>query len=176
MGSLKPLIETALGDFVERHTGVRPAFKPSKRAHLATNAFLRGDAARVSALLSAHAAECTLFGRPLIEAIRAENGWLLFFFTADAPDAYAGTLPPAPEPDESYFERRLLIMTRHADAPVPDDPYVLQGFYAVLFSAPRAEESLLSAARHLDGAARVALEQRLHRIGTILLWERRKRI
>lgn len=173
MEALKPLIETALGDFVERHTGVRPAFKPSKRAHLATNAFLRGGAERAAALLSAHAADCTLFGRPLIEAIRTENGWVLFFLTADVPNAYAETLPPAPEPDESFFERRLQIMTRHADAPVPDDPYVLQGFYAVLFSAPRAEETLLSAARHLDGTARVALEQRLHRVGKLLLWERR---
>lgn len=176
METLKRSIETTLGDFVERHTGVRPAFKPSKRAHLASNAFIRGGADRVSALLNRHADACGLFGRRLLREVRVENGWLLFFFTADVLDAYAGTLPPAPEPDESYFERRLLIMARHADAPVPDDPYVLQGFYAALFCAPRAEETLLSASRHADGAARVALEQKLHRIGTILLWERRNEI
>jgi hypothetical protein len=176
MSSLKTAIETALGDFVERHTGVRPVLKPSKRAHLASNAFIRGGAERVCLPLNENASECTLFGRPLLKAVRAENGWLLFFFTADVLDAYAGTLPPAPEPDDSFFERRLLIMTRHADAPVPDDPFVLQGFYEVLFSAPRAEETLLSAARHRGGMERVALERRLARVGKLLLWERRKRI
>ena len=173
MRSLKTAIETALGDFVERHTGVRPLLKPSKRAHLATNAFLRDGAARACAVLNAQASDCTLFQKPLLKEVRAENGWLLFFLTADAPDAYAETLPPAPEPDGSYLEGRLLIMARHADAPVPDDPYVLTGLYAVLFGAPRAEETLLSASRHYDGMERVALENRLARVGKLLLWERR---
>ena len=176
MKSLKIVIEATLKAFVEQQTGVRPVLKPSKHAHLATSAFLRGDAARICALLNEHASDCTLFDRPLLRTVRAENGWLLFFLTRDVLNAYAEMLPPAPEPDESFFERRLQIMARHADAPVPDDPFVLFGVYAVLFSAPRAQETLLSAARRYDGMERVALERQLARVGKLLLWERRKRI
>ena len=79
MISMKDAIAAALGDFVEQHTGIRPHPKPSKRAHLASSDFLRGDADETAKLLSAHAGECTLFGAPLIRKIEAENGWLLFF-------------------------------------------------------------------------------------------------
>ncbi|MBQ5991585.1 MAG: hypothetical protein IJL62_03445 [Clostridia bacterium] len=173
MISMKDAIAAALGDFVEQHTGIRPHPKPSKRAHLASSDFLRGDADETAKLLSAHAGECTLFGAPLIRKIEAENGWLLFFFTADAIDAYAKTLPAPGEPDDSYFARRLWITVRHADAETPDDPVLLDGFYAVLFSAPNGERRFLSAPRHLDGTARVALEQRMKRMANVLLWERR---
>lgn len=173
MISLKDAIETALGDYVERYTGVRPAIKPSKKAHASASAFLRKDAAAAAALLSERIADCTLFSVPLLKTVAAENGWLLFFFTADVIDAYAKTLPPPAEPDETYFARRLWIAYHHADAKTPDDPYLLDGFYAVLFGAPNGEERYLSAARHYDGNARVALEQRTARTAKVLLWERR---
>ena len=162
MISMKDAIAAALGDFVEQHTGIRPHPKPSKRAHLASSDFLRGDADETAKLLSAHAGECTLFGAPLIRKIEAE-----------AIDAYAKTLPAPGEPDDSYFARRLWITVRHADAETPDDPVLLDGFYAVLFSAPNGERRFLSAPRHLDGTARVALEQRMKRMANVLLWERR---
>ena len=168
-------IEAALLDFLERHTGRRPALKPSKTAHLASSGYLREDAEAIAKTLSENASDCTLFGVPLLSSVRVENGWLLFRFTACAIDAWAETLPPAEEPDDSFFARRLWTMAHHADAPVPDDPFVLDGFYAVLFGAPNGERSLLSAPRHLDGTARVAVEQRLSRVGKVLLWERRNR-
>lgn len=170
---LREAIETAVVEFVARHTDVRPKLKPSKKAHLASGSFLQTDAEATAKALSLHAADCTLFGVPLLAEVRAENGWLLFFFTADVIDAYAKTLPPAEEPDASFFSRRLWIMVHHADADTPNDPYVLDGFYAALFLAPQGERRLLRAAHHLDGNARVALEQRLRRIAAVLLWERR---
>lgn len=173
---MRDAIEAALTDFVELHTGVRPDLKPSKKAHLASSSFLRGDAIAAAATLSEHAALCTLFGAPLLKSVRAESGWLLFFFTADAIDAYAKTLPPAEEPDESYFARRLWIAYRHEDAETPDDPKLLDGFYAVLFSAPDAEKRFLSAPRTHDGNERVALERRRTRMAKILLWERRNHL
>jgi hypothetical protein len=173
MISLKDAIEAAVSGFVEQHTGVRPDLKPSKKAHLAASAFLRTDADAAAKTLSEHAADCVLFGAPLLSRVVAENGWLLFFFTADVIDAYAKTLPPAEEPDDSYYMRRLWIAYRHADAETPDDPALLLGFYAALFSAPDGEQRFLSAPRTHDGNERVALEQRLRRMAQILLWERR---
>ena len=170
---MRDAIEAALSDFVERHTGVKPELKPSKKAHLATSSFLRGDADAAAETLSAHAAECTLSGAPLLSRVTAENGWLLFFFTADAVDAFAGTLPPAEEPDDSYFMRRLWIMIHHEDAETPDDPALLDGFYAALFRAPDGEKRFLAAPKAHDGNERVVLEQRLYRMAKILLWERR---
>jgi len=173
MESFACAIEAALSDFVEQHTGVKPDLKPSKKAHLATSSFLRGDAGAAAAVLSAHEKDCLLLGVPLLSRVIAENGWLLFFFTADVIDAYALTLPPAEEPDESFFARRLWIAYRHEDAETPDDPALLLGFYAVLFAAPDAEKRFLSAPRTHDGNARVALENRRRRMAKILLWERR---
>lgn len=173
MESQRVLLEAALADFVEQHTGVRPCIKPSKRAHCATSAFLRKDAARTAALLAAHKETCTLFGMPVLDAVRAENGWVLFFFRAAALDAMAMRLPPASEPDDTFFARRLWIWAQHADAQTPDDPTLLQGVFGVLFGAPDAQNTLLSAPYRLDGQARAAFEQRLGRAAKILLWERR---
>ncbi|MBQ1632238.1 MAG: hypothetical protein II049_05400 [Clostridia bacterium] len=176
MISLKDAIETALTNFIERHTGVSAVLKPSKKAHLATNAFLRTDTDAAAKTLSAHAQECTLFDVPLLFDVRSENGWVLFFFTADVIDAYAKQLPEAEEPDDSYFARRLWIAYRHADAETPDDPALLLGFYAVLFSAPDDEQRFLAAPRTHDGNERVALENRRRRMAKILLWERRNHL
>ena len=167
------MIETALGGFVELHTGVRPTLKPSKRAHLATGSFLRADAKTAAQTLHAHRADCTFFGAPLLSSVTEENGWLLFTFTSAALDAYAKRLPPAPAPDDSVFLRRMQIWSRHEDADTPDDPALLQGAFEVIFGAPNGEETLLSAPRRKDGNERVALERRLRRIATVILWERR---
>lgn len=175
MKSERALIETALSDYVERQTGVRPEWKPSRRAHCATSAFLRADAGATAAKLWENRAACTLFGAPLLSDVRAENGWILCFLTAAAIDALANRLPPPVQPDESFFLQRLWIWAQHEDLQTPDDPLLLQGVYGVLFSAPDAEQTLLSAPRHSDGAERVALEQRLFRIAKLILWERRNK-
>ena len=170
---MKDAIEEALGAFVERHTGVRPLFKPSKKAHLASSSFLRSDADAVAATLDAHASDCRLFGAPLLLRVSAENGWLLFFFTAAAIDAFAETLPAPVEPDESYFLRRLWIAAHHEDAETPEDFKLLDGFYAALFRSPQGEERFLAAPKAHDGAERITIEQRLYRMSKVLLWERR---
>ena len=169
-------IEQALGAFVERHTGVKPDLKPSKKAHLASSSFLRFDAPAAAALLTDRAGACTLASVPLLEAVTEENGWLLFRFTVGAIDAFAKTLPPPEEPDESYFARRLWIMARHPDAETSDDPLLSDGFYAALFRAPRGEERFLAAPKAHDGNERIALEQRTARMAKILLWERRNNV
>ncbi len=169
-------IEEALGAFVERHTGVRPVFKPSKKAHLASSAFLRADAEAIAETLDLHAPDCRLLSAPLLSRVSAENGWLLFFFTAQAVDAFAKTLPDPVEPDETFFLRRLWIMAHHKDAETPDDPALLDGFFAALFAAPQGEERFLSAPKTHDGAERIAIEQRLFRTAKILLWERRNTV
>ena len=173
---MKTAIETALRDFIERQTGVRPDLKPSKKAHASSSAFLRGDAPAAAAALDLHASDCTLFSVPLLKRVTAENGWLLFFFTAEVIDAYAGTLPPPEEPDETYFARRLWIAAQHADVKTPDDPALLDGFYAVLFGAPDGEKRFLSAPRTRDGKERVALENSRARMAKVLLWERRNNL
>lgn len=170
---MRDAIEAAVTNFVELHTGVKPDLKPSKKAHLASSSFLRGNAIAAAKTLSSHAKDCTLSGAPLLSRVTAENGWLLFFFSADAVDAFAETLPPAEEPDDSYFARRLWIMMHHDDAKTPDDPILLDGFYAALCQAPDGEKRFLAAPKAHDGNERVALEQRLSRMAKILLWERR---
>ncbi len=166
-------IEAAVCGFVERYTGVKPVLKPSKKAHAASSAFLRTDANAAAAILSARAADCTLFGVPLLKTVSAENGWLLFFFTAEAIDAFANTLPDPEEPDESFFARRLWMMCHHEDTATPDDPALLNGFFAALYHAPGGKERFLAAPKRHDGTERVAIEQRLFRMAKILLWERR---
>ena len=169
-------IEAAVCGFVERYTGVKPGLKPSKKAHASSSAFVRENASAAAETLSAHANDCTLFGVPLLKTVAAENGWLLFFFTAEAIDAFANTLPKPEEPDESGFARRLWTMCHHEDAETPDDPALLSGFFAALFRAPFGEERFLAAPRQHDGMERVAIEQRLFRMAKILLWERRNMI
>ena len=176
MISLKDAIEAAIRDFVEQHTGVTPDLKPSKKAHLATSSFLRMNADAAAKALSERAADCRLSGVPLLQRVICENGWLLFFFTADVIDAYAQILPPAEEPDDSFFARRLWIMVHRADAKTPDDPALLDGFYAALMHAPDGEKRFLAAPTAHDGNARVAIEQRLKRMAKILLWERRNAV
>lgn len=173
---MKDGVLEALTAYAARITGVKPEWKPSKRAHLASNSFLRLDAEAAALALHAHRAECRLFGAPLLASVSAENGWLLCFFTADAIDAFAALLPPPEEPDDSYLPRRLWSMARRPDAKTPDDPVLLDGFYALLFGAPNGEQRFLSAPRHLDGNARVALEQQRARMAKILLSERRNGI
>ena len=173
MESARSLIESTLCDFVERHTGVRPALKPSKRAHCATSAFLHANAKRTAQTLHENRAKCLLFGTPLLNGVCEENGWLLFTLSAQALDTLSARCPQPEEPDGSYFARRLWIWAQHADRPTPDDPALLQGVYETLFGAPNAEQTLLSAPYHLDGTARVELEQRLFRIAKLILWERR---
>lgn len=173
MEPLRFAIERTLRDFIERLTGVCVALKPSKKAHLASSAFLREDAVGTAQMLNAHAHECTLYGAPLLASVEAQNGWLLFRFAPDAIDAYAKLLPQIAEPDDRYFSRRLWMYARHDDAPVPDDPAVLQGFFAVLFGLPEGERLFLSAPRQKDGLERVNLEQRMTRLAKILIWERR---
>ncbi len=170
---MKDAIDAAVCGFVERYTGITPVLKPSKKAHAASNVFLRGDAQTAAETLTAHAADCRLLGAPLLKAVTAENGWLLFFFTAEAIDAFANTLPGPGEPDESVFARRLWTMCHHEDAATPDDPALLSGFFAALYHAPGGKERFLAAPKQHDGMARVAIEQRLFRMAKILLWERR---
>ena len=175
MESLKTLIEAALTDFVQSHTGMRIALKPSKKAHLATASFLRTDAKAAATTLHERRETCRLFGVPLLDSVTEENGWLLFRFTGAVLDAYAKRLLPTPAPDESYFARRMQILSRHEDTKTPDDPALLQGVYEVLFDAPNAEETLLSAPHKKDGMERVKLEQSLSRAAKIILWERRNK-
>ena len=173
MEPLSTQIKRTLSAYVERVTGVCPELKPSKKAHLASSAFLRGGADKAAAALNEHADECTLYEVPLLSSVAVENGWLLFFFTPDALDAAATRLPDPEEPDETYFARRLWMYARHDDAPVPDDPMVLQGFFAALFRQSDGERLFLAAPRHLDGMERVNLEHRMSRLAKLLLYERR---
>ncbi len=173
MNGFRCAVEAALNEFVVRLLGVQPAWKPSKLAHLASNSFLRTDAQAAAAVLDAHRDACVLFGAPLLSSVSAHNGWLLVRFTADAIDAFAKTLPPAKEPDDAYLSRRLWAMARRPDADTPDDPALLLGFFALLFHAPNGAERFLSAPRMHNGPERIAIEQRLSRMATILLWERR---
>lgn len=173
MKGFRCAVEAALTDYVVRMLGVQPDWKPSKLAHLASSSFLRTDAQAAAAVLHARRDACTLFGAPLISSVSERSGWLLVSLTADAIDAFAVTLPPAEEPDDAYLSRRLWAMARRPDAKTPDDPALLLGFYALLFGAPNGAERFLSAPRAHDGAERVAIERRLSRMATILLWERR---
>ena len=176
MTPLGSAVRTALQTYIERITGVRPALKPSKKAHLATGSFLPLDAENAARLLNAHTAECTLCGVPLLRSVSVENGWLLFFFTTDALDAYAAALPDAEEPDDGYVSRRLWMIARRPDAPVPDDGAVLSGFFAALFGLPDGERLFLSAPRDRNGTARIQLEQRMTRLAKLLLYERRNNV
>ena len=60
---MKDVIEAVLSDFVEQHTGVRPDLKPSKKAHLASSAFLRTDANAAAALKTSSSATAALVCR-----------------------------------------------------------------------------------------------------------------
>ena len=174
MSSLKDAIETAVSEYAATITGKRPVWKPSKKAHLASSSFLRENAREIAAALHARRGECRLFGAPLLASVTEENGWILCFFTVDAIDAFAATLPTITEPDDSYLNRRLWAMARRPDAKTPDDPALLSGFFALLFSAPDGAERFLSAPRAHDGGERIAIEQRLRRMATVLLFEQNK--
>jgi len=94
-----------------------------------------------------------LYGAPLVERVRAVNGWLLFdlspaFFSALVTEVNAAL--PAPETaGETHAENRMRALARHEGSGCPDHP----AFHRALIEAVAAHESP-AALRRAERAAK----------------------
>ena len=179
MEALYAAVSTAIADWMERTVSVRPFLKLSQRAMLASSDFLRADAAAVAETLTRHISDCTLLDAPLVRRVWAENGWLLFSFDRAAFDAFAQTLPDAFPHGDGYVDRRMELLNRHPDAPLPDCDAILTAVLCASFASQRGrwtqadERAVLTMTHGLHGMERVYAEHAAARAAKIILYERR---
>ena len=168
----------AIGLWALETLGKRIALRPSQKAMLASSDFVRSDAKGAADLLRNRIERCRLYGAPLLQNVRAENGWLLFDLHAAAFDAYAARLPREFTHGTAYADRRMELLLRHGDAPTPDCPAILRATLNASFASRRGrwtkeeERAVLSMTHTLSGMERVRAEQCAAHAATIILYER----
>lgn len=104
---------------------------------------------------------------PQVRAVRAKNGWLLFFLSDEWFDgliAWARGLDTRPA--GSYLENRMAILARKGDAPCPDSEDVRRALWASYLAFRRGfwraadQRTVLTMTHGLGGEERIALENR----------------
>ena len=133
---------------------------PRSEGQLSVGTFVQGGAQEVADKLNA--APC-----PQVRAVRAKNGWLLFFLSDrwfDGLIAWAKGLDTRPA--GTYLENRMAILARKGDAPCPESEDVRRALWASYLAFRRgfwreADQRLVLTMTHaLTGADRIALENR----------------
>jgi len=179
METLYAVAQKTIEDWTQDTLGVRAGVHPSQKAMLASSQFVREDAAAAARELNAHRMNCTLLGGFLIGSVRSENGWLLFDLDRAAFDAWACALPSDFPHGSAYVDRRMELLLRHGDCPLPDVPSILHAVLAASFASTRKkwtqadERTVLTMTHALSGMQRVQAEQRAARAAKIILYERR---
>lgn len=159
--------------------GAPVSLRPSQKAMLASPDFVRADADAAAKALADRRDEIRLLGAPLLKSVRAENGWLLFSLREAAFDAYASALPTDFLHGDAYIDRRMELLLRHGDVPLPDCPAILSAVLTASFASRRGrwtqddERAVLTMTHNLSGMARVNAEQRAAHAAKIILFERR---
>ncbi len=164
MEDLYKTLTEALAVWVKAVTGadVKAAeFRvPRSEGQLSVDTFVRGDAEAAAQKLNA--APC-----PQVRAVRAKNGWLLFFLSDswfDGLIAWARGLDT--RPGGSYVENRMAILARKGDAPCPESEDVRRALWAAYLAWRRGfwraadERTVLTMTHALTGGERIALENR----------------
>ncbi len=150
----------------------------SDKAMLAAPDYVRGGAEQAKEALAARMEDCTLLGARLMDRVEIENGWLLFTLHRDAFDAYAQRLEANFAPGDTTLDRRMSMLLRHKDAPLPDCPAIQ---HAVLIASAASERgrwtqedvrTVLTMTHALSGMERVQAEQNAARAAKIILFER----
>ena len=133
---------------------------PRSEGQLSVGTFVQGVAQEVADKLNA--APC-----PQVRAVRAKNGWLLFFLSDSWFDGlirWAQGLDT--RPCGSYVENRMAILARKGDAPCPESEDVRRALWAAYLAYRRGfwreadERAVLTMTHALAGAERIALENR----------------
>ena len=142
---------------------------PSREAPLSCGAFVRGGAAEAAQRLTDGRAAFAPQGVLWLAEVRAQRGWLLFFFSDALWQTLQQTalaLPARENPDAGcYADARMRVLTRHGAAPCPDDGTVR----GVLWDCwlchdagrpfpPQLLRRIERMTHHQTGAARIALE------------------
>ena len=166
MEDLYRTLSEALAAWVSDVTGTAvraDAFRvPRAQGQLSLGTFVRGDAADASRRLTEHLPAC-----PSVRAVRAQNGWLLFFLSDawfDGLIAWARELDTRPA--GSYVENRMGILMRKGDAPCPDAEDVRKALWAAYLAYRRGfwraadERAVLTMTHGATGPERIALENR----------------
>ena len=154
----------ALAAWVEARTGtpVSPeAFRlPREEGQLSVGTFIQGGAQEAADKLNASLC-------PQVRAVRAKNGWLLFFLSDSWFDGlirWAQGLDT--RPGGSYVENRMAILARKGDAPCPESEDVRRALWAAYLAWRRGfwraadERTVLTMTHALTGGERIALENR----------------
>ncbi len=179
METLYIAAQKAIEDWAEGVLGVRAAVRPSQRAMLVSSRFVREDAAAAARELNAHRTDCTLLGACWIASVRSENGWLLFDLDRAAFDAWACSLPNDFPHGTDYVDRRMEMLLRHGDCPLPDVQPILNAIVTASFASTRKkwtqadERAVLTMTHSLGGMERVKAEHSAARAAKIILYERR---
>ena len=163
MEDLYKTLTEALAAWVTAVTGaeVKAAdFCLPREGQLSVDTFVRGDAEAAAQKLNV--APC-----PQVRAVRAKNGWLLFFLSDSWFDGlirWAQGLDT--RPSSSYVENRMAILARKGDAPCPESEDVRRALWAAYLAYRRGfwraadERAVLTMTHALTGAERIALENR----------------
>lgn len=128
--------------------------------------------------MQAQKAACHWNKIPLLQAVRHENGWILFdfmdaFYTAlcEAITKTACSPAPATDEDELYLINRLRIWQRHGSCACPPDPQVQRALWLAFCDTARVKKlhketqrAILTMTHHKDGPTRIELE---HAIGGV---------
>lgn len=169
----------AINGWAVETIGARLSLRASQKAMLAAPDFVKADASKAAQALDRAKDGCRLYGARLIECVGTENGWLLFTLHRDAFDAYALRLPDEFEHETAYLDRRMELLLRHGDRPLPDCPDVLSAILTASRASARGrwtaeeERAVLSMTHGLMGMERVRTEHSAARAAKIILYERR---
>ncbi len=179
METLYSAAVNAISDWARRIVDAPLGLRPSQKAMLAGSGFVRTGAEAEACALQSQLAACRLLDAPLLASVRAEKGWLLFDLDKAAFDAYACSLPDDFAHGSAYLDRRMEILLRHGDRPLPDCPAVLRAVLTASIASDRGrwtqadERTVLTMTHKLSGMERVAAEQSAARAAKIILFERR---
>lgn len=152
--------------------------RPSRKAMLACPAFAFGNGSAAAKRLEAFP-EPRLFGASLLASVRAESGWLLFDLDKSVFDAYALTLPNTFLHGTDYVDRRMELLLRHGDMPLPACDAVLNAMLTASCACARRKWTaadtrvVLTMTHGLLGMERIRTEHALSRAAKIILYERR---
>ena len=164
MEDLYKTLTEALAAWVKAVTGadVKAAeFRvPRSEGQLSVGTFVQGGAQEAADKLNASLC-------PQVRAVRAKNGWLLFFLSDswfDGLIAWARGLDTRPA--GTYLENRMAILARKGDAPCPESEDVRRALWAAYLAYRRGfwraadERTVLTMTHALTGAERITLENR----------------
>jgi hypothetical protein len=179
METIYELSKKQIETHAEKILHFRLALRPSRNAMIAAPIHNCPGADSAAQRIEQILGEFRLFDAALLASVREQNKWLLFDLSGDVFDAYAETIPDKFVYGTAYIDKRMEMLMRHPDAPIPRAEPVLRAVITASFASARGrwtqndEQTVLCMTHGLSGMERVRTEQNAARAARIILYERR---